>query len=143
MDEQKRAANARLQPQLTTDTHSTLSLTYGRIHVRAELLRVGQDVCVVLSGGDRPHIGCATLSVARPSLAESSKGSATTSIFNVTGHKDGEAAQYMSQRVSTALQKTVVVCGGIHVEAIRPGEIQAVMAMIDQLTGTIIKVLQQ
>lgn len=143
MDEQKRAASARLQPQLTTDTHSTLSLTYGRIHVRAELLRVGQDVCVVLSGGDRPHIGCATLSVARPSLAESSKGSATTSIFNVTGHKDGEAAQYMSQRLSTALQKTVVVCGGIHVAAIQPEEIQTVMEMVRALTEAVIEELKR
>ncbi|MDO5675583.1 MAG: hypothetical protein Q4G66_11815 [bacterium] len=143
MDEQRRAANTGLEVQLTTDTHSTLSLTSGRIQVRAELLRVGEDVCVVLSGGDRPHVGCATLSVARPSLADSSKGSATTSIFNVTGHKDGEAAQYMSQQLSTELQKTVVVCGGIHVAAIQPEEIQVVMEMVQALTTAMIEELKR
>ena len=141
MDVRNAEGNGKLQPQVQPGRHSVLSLRSGRITVRAELLRAGEDVCVVLSGGDKPHIGCATLSIARPSLADSSRGSATTSVLNATGHKDGEAAQYMSQRLCTALQKTVVVCGGIHVEAIQPEEIQTVMEMVQRLTDAIIEIL--
>ena len=45
-------------PQLTSDQHIILSLNSGRITVRAEILKAGEDLCIVLSGGDRPHIGC-------------------------------------------------------------------------------------
>ena len=141
MDEQNLTDSTRLRPELVPDTHTTLSLTTGRITVQAELLKVGDDLNVALSGGDMPHIGCVTLSISRPSLADAGKASATTSILNVTGHKDGEAAQHMSQRLCTALQKTVVVCGGIHVEAIQPEEIQTVMEMVQRLTDAIIEIL--
>jgi hypothetical protein len=130
-----------LLPRISTSGHTTLSLALGRITVQATVVQAGEDVCVVLTGGDRPHIGCVTLSVARPSLADISRGSATTSVLNLTSHKDGEAAQYLSQRLAAALQKTVVVTGGIHVPAIQPHEIPTVMELVHTLTVALIDLL--
>ena len=137
IDEHSPAVSS-LNPQVAPGQHTVLSLASGRIMVRAEVLHAGDDLCVLLSGGDKPHIGCVTLSIARPSLADANRGSATTSILNVTGHKDGEVAQYMSQQLSASLQKTVVICGGIHVDAIQVEEIQIVMGLVQRLTVALI-----
>lgn len=67
-----------------------------------------------------------TLSIPRPSMNTEHGGSATTSVLNVVGHKDDEAARFVSHAISAALQKTVVVICGIHVDDITNEEIKIV-----------------
>jgi hypothetical protein len=124
------------QVRIAAKEHPVVSLSAGRITVEATVVRAGADLCIVLTGGDRPHIGTVTLS-----LADSARTSATTSILNCTGHKDGEAAQYLSQRLAATLGATVVVTGGIHVDDIRPGEIKTVLHLVDRLTTTLVDLL--
>ena len=100
------------QVRIAAKEHPVISLSAGRITVEATVVRAGEDLCIVLTGGDRPHIGTVTLSVPRPSLADATRTSATTSVLNLTGHKDGEAAQYLSERLAATLGATVVVTGG-------------------------------
>ena len=130
------------QVRIAAREHPVVSLTAGRITVQATVVRAGADLCIVLTGGDRPHIGTVTLSVPRPSLADSARTSATTSVLNLTGHKDGEAAQYLGQRLAAALGANVVVTGGIHVDDIRPEEIKTVLHLIDRLTDRLIELLK-
>ena len=127
--------------QIAAREHPVISLSSGRISVQATVVRAGEDLCIVLTGGDRPHIGTVTLSVPRPSLADSARTSATTSILNCTGHKDGEAAQYLGQRLAATLGATVVVTGGIHVDDIRPDEIKTVLHLVDRLTTALVDLL--
>ena len=127
--------------QIAAKEHPIISLSAGRITVEATVVRAGEDLCVVLTGGDRPHIGTVTLSVPRPSLADATRTSATTSVLNLTGHKDGEAAQYLSERLAATLGATVVVTGGIHVDAIRPDEIKTVLHLVDRLTTALVDLL--
>ena len=127
--------------QIAAKEHPIISLSAGRITVEATVVRAGDDLCIVLTGGDRPHIGTVTLSVPRPSLADSARTSATTSILNCTGHKDGEAAQYLGQRLAATLGATVVVTGGIHVDDIRPDEIKTVLHLVDRLTTALVDLL--
>lgn len=86
----------------------------------AEILSSGQDICVVICGGDRPHIG----SVALASMAESPhdprKRSATPSVITVPGHKEYNLALSAAEQLSKALDRTVVVSVGIHIEGITP-----------------------
>jgi hypothetical protein len=56
--------------QIAAKEHPVISLSAGRITVQATVVPAGDDLCIVLTGGDRPHIGTVTLSVARPSLVE-------------------------------------------------------------------------
>lgn len=130
-----------LHLQIAAKEHSSISLSAGRLTVEATVVRAGEDLCIVLTGGDRPHIGTVTLSVARPSLADATRTSATTSVLNLTGHKDGEAAQYLSERLAATLGATVVVTGGIHVDAIQPEEIRTVLHLVDRLTTTLVDLL--
>ena len=129
------------QVRIAAKEHPVVSLSAGRITVEATVVRAGADLCIVLTGGHRPHIGTVTLSVPRPSLADSARTSATTSILNCTGHKDGEAAQYLGQRLAATLGATVVVTGGIHVDAIQPGEIRTVLHLVDRLTLALLDLL--
>ena len=129
------------QVRIAAKEHHTISLSAGRISVQATVVRAGEDLCIVLTGGDRPHIGTVTLSVPRPSLADATRTSATTSVLNLTGHKDGEAAQYLSERLAATLGTTVVVTGGIHVDDIRPDEIRTVLDLVDRLTTALVDLL--
>ena len=136
---EKRSGDPHLQ--IAAQEHPVVSLSAGRITAEATVVRAGGALCIVLTGGDRPHIGTVTLSVPRPSLADSVRTSATTSILNCTGHKDGEAAQYLGQRLAATLGATVVVTGGIHVDDIRPGEIKTVLHLVDRLTTALVDLL--
>ena len=116
-----------------------LTLERGRIIINIKSIMVGQDLCVIISGGDRPHIGCVTLSVPRPSLADISAISATTSVLNLVGHKDDEAARYASHTISSRLNKNVVVTCGIHVDDITSEEIEVTIELLKELTDRLIE----
>lgn len=111
----------------------------GRIKITLEAITVGEDLCVIIYGGDKPHIGCVTLSVPRPSLKDANVISATTSVLNLTGHKDGEAAHYVSQFLSAKLNKNVVVTCGIHVNNITNSEIKVTIELLKELTNKLIQ----
>jgi len=110
-----------------------LTAENGRLCMSLQATPVGEDLCVILSGGDVPHIGCVTLSLHRSSLSDGKKSSCTTSVLNLVGHKDDEIIGYISQRLSTVLQRNVVVTGGIHMENITGEEIQVVKTLAEQL----------
>ncbi|WP_347562550.1 hypothetical protein [Clostridium sp. AWRP] len=44
---------------------------------------IRKDLCVIISGGDIPHIDSVTLSIPRPSLSDSNKRSATMLVLNL------------------------------------------------------------
>ncbi len=113
----------------------------GRIRIEAKVIPVGEDLCVIISGGDKPHIGCVTASVPRPSLLDSNITSATTSVINFTGHKDDEVAKYVSHKLSSALNKNVVATCGIHIEGIIVEEIETVKVLTEKLTQLLLNEL--
>lgn len=100
---------------------------------------MGDDLCVTITGGDKAHIGCVTLSIPRPSLADPDVTSSTTSILNITGHKDDEAARYVSRLLSSHLNKNVVVICGIHINNITTEEIKITYDLLERLTDILIK----
>lgn len=116
-----------------------LSIERDRIKINVKAFLVGEDLCVIISGGDSPHIGCVTLSVPRPSLSDLDRNSATTSILNLLGHKDDEAAKYVSHTLSSRLNRNVVVTCGIHVDNITSEEIQVTISLLKELTDTLIE----
>lgn len=116
-----------------------VTIESGRMKINMKAIAVGEDLCVIISGGDSPHIGCVTLSVPRPSLSDESIVSATTSVLNLVGHKDDEAARYVSHTLSAKLGKNAVVTCGIHVDNITNDEIKLVFALLQQLTDTVIQ----
>lgn len=110
-----------------------------RIKITMELIEMGPDLCVAVSGGSNPHIGCVTLSMPRESLADSDIISSTTSVLNLVGHKDDKVAKYISSKLSATLNRNVVVPCGIHIPDIEEREIKIVMEIVKQLTEKVIE----
>jgi hypothetical protein len=111
----------------------SLEARRGRITIQLVATRMGRDLCVALSGGDRPHIGAVALSQARPSLHGDGSLSATTSVLALTGHKEDDLARALAARLAVGLDTTVCVSCGIHVDGIQGEELQAVGDLADEL----------
>lgn len=101
----------------------------GRVKITIKTVEMGNDLCVVISGGDVPHLGSVSLSVARPSLADNKFLSSTTSMINITGHKDDEVAKPVSEILASALNKNVAVACGIHIGNITLKEIKEILSV--------------
>lgn len=100
-------------------------LTFTNLCVEVHYL--GADYHILVSGGERPHIGCTVLAIPRPSLDGSGKISSTASVLNVTGHKDEEVCRYLAEKVSAGKNAVVVCTGGIHMDGITKEQIAEIV----------------
>ena len=103
---------------------------------------LGRDINVVLSGGI-PHIGCTVISQPRLSLTGDDSASCTTSVINVTGHKDDVICRMVSERLCREFQCTVVCSGGFHIDAIMPEQISAVQRLAQDALEGLVERLQE
>ena len=115
-----------------------LSRSRGRIALRLTAVRLGADLAITLSGGDRPHIGAVAVSQSRPSLQRGAGTSATTSVIALLGHKEDELARQVAARVAVGTAGTVCVACGIHVEAIGAAELEDVGVLADELASELL-----
>jgi gallate decarboxylase subunit D len=110
----------------------------GRLTLRMSTLWMGRDLSVALRGGDREHIGAVAVSQPRPSLSASGTNSATTSVIALLGHKEDELARRVAGRLAAALDATVCVACGVHVDSITAAEIRDVEEMADELADALV-----
>lgn len=110
----------------------------GRIKIDMKAIMLGNDLCVIVSGGDSPHIGCTILSIPRPSLIDKNIISSTESVLNLIGHKDDDALKVVAHTLSSKLNKNVVVTGGIHVDDLTKEEIKTIIKLLKELTDSLI-----
>lgn len=104
-----------------------------------EIHRLGSDYHILVSGGERPHIGCTVLALPRPSLDGSGNMSSTASVLNVTGHKDEEICRYLAEKVSAGKQSTVVCTGGIHMDGITKEQIAEIVETMRNIAVEIVE----
>ena len=120
-------------------THYTRFFTAGAVpyKVSAEVRLIGADLLVVITGGDRPHIGSAAVALPRASLRDRGVMSATSSVYNIPGHKDQVIAQRILEVLSSGLNRTVVAVAGFHLEGISEKGIKKVMENAERLAEKI------
>ncbi len=107
--------------------------------VKAEVVRVGDDVLVRIWGGEKPHIGAVAAALPRPSLADASRTSATTSVLAFPGHKEDLVARDAAKRLASALGNTVVVTAGIHWDDLSAEGIEAVQSHCGEIVTILIE----
>lgn len=100
---------------------------------------IGDDILIVVEGGERPHIGCVVQALPRPSLTGSGETSATSSVMNLIGHKDEFLCRRIAERICAATGRTVVCTGGFHIDNIREEQIQGVLSCADTLTEELLR----
>ena len=105
--------------------------------VSAEVRLIGADLLVVITGGDKPHIGSVAVAMPRPSLQNRRVISATSSVYNMPGHKDQVIAQRVSEVLSSGLNRTVVAVAGFHLDGISEKGIKTVTANVERLAEKI------
>lgn len=113
----------------------------GRVSLRMEAVSMGADYCLVITGGDRPHLGAVALSIPRPSLADSQKTSASTSVLTVVGHKEDEVAKKIAHQFAAKLDRHVIVACGVHLDGITKNELAVMEEMLEQLAAQLLKLL--
>lgn len=87
----------------------------GRYRVQLMANLTGEGINVLLTGGEKPHIGAVVMSIPRKS--STSEGLSSDSwVLPVPGHKDVEAAKPVAEMLCRAMAQTIVVTAGIHIE---------------------------
>lgn len=106
-----------------------IETTFAQILI--EMKWIGDDVLIIVEGGDTPHMGCVSISIPHPSLKGDGEQSCTSSVWNRTGHKEEAVCRKLSEACCKKTGKLVVCTGGIHVENIRPEQIEELMGKIE------------
>lgn len=107
----------------------TLSFAEITIYVR----KLGTDCSILIQGGEKPHIGSTVMAIPRPSLTGDKTISATSSVLNVTGHKDEELCRYLAETVAKQTMGVVVCTGGFHVDHLTSAQIGEVMETVKEM----------
>lgn len=116
-----------------------LSHSKGFYKIEVDVLLIGEDLILSIWGGSKPHVGAVAMAVPRPSLSNSAVISSTSSVLTRLGHKEDEIVKRISERISAALNKAVVVSAGIHWDNISNEEIENIQSMCDELTHRLIQ----
>jgi hypothetical protein len=107
--------------------------------LQAQIHRLGEDLVVLLGGGELPHVGTTVVAEPRASGADPTRRSATSSVWNRLGHKDEALARPLAERLAAALDVTVVVVAGVHVENLDQAGIQTFADLAEELTQKVLR----
>ena len=111
---------------------------YEALGIELSARAMGEDLCVTICGGDRPHIGSVAIAEPRPSMARAGEGSATVSAYNYLGHPDDAVAVDVARRVASALRRRTVVLCGIHFDALTPDLLRETEALSERMAEDVI-----
>ena len=111
----------------------------GKYKITLVAVATKDGLIVSLVGGEKPHVGAVAISIPRPSLKNSSKFSATTSIFTITGHKDDELAKPVAERLAKEFTQTVVVIAGVHIDRASDDDIRKLVYNSEQAVKNLLK----
>lgn len=84
--------------------------------LEAVAVRCGDDLAVVIGGGEKQHIGAVAVGIPRPSLKDKNVVSASASVLCLTGHKEDLLARSAALELAQLLGHTVTVTVGLHID---------------------------
>ncbi|MGD9569262.1 MAG: hypothetical protein AB7V48_13300 [Sedimentibacter sp.] len=111
----------------------------GKCSVEAIIVRCGNDLNVTIGGGEKYHIGAVAIAVPRFEYKEGKKRTSSTSVICVQGHREDELTYKAAKYLSTALDCTVTVTIGAHIDNISQDEFQLLVDNINKLLDNIIE----
>ncbi|MBQ6361176.1 MAG: hypothetical protein IJJ25_08535 [Lachnospiraceae bacterium] len=106
----------------------TIALSFSEVSLT--ITPVGEDIHILFSGGERPHIGCTVMAVPRESLTGDGSISVTSSVMNLTGHKDEAVCRELAEAWCRKTGRVTVCTGGFHVDNITAEQIAELMEEI-------------
>ena len=115
----------------------------GRIALTLTCVALGRDLSVTLGGGDRPHIGAVAVAQPRPSHRGGGRISATTSVIALLGHKEDDLARALADRLASALDATVSVACGVHLDQAGPEDLREVLELARELATELLAIADE
>lgn len=100
-----------------------LSWGEGRYIINMTAVITRDGISVILTGGEKPHVGGSALSVPRPG-ENAGKINCDTWITPRPGHRDSELAALVSRLLCIHTGMTVAVIAGIHIDQASREEIE-------------------
>lgn len=85
--------------------------------VQLDSYEMGNDLVLILKGGEKYHVGAVAMAIPY-------KQTASTSLISAYGHKDGDVAKPLAEKVAKSLKKTIVFIVGLHIENASKDDIQ-------------------
>ena len=102
-------------------------LDKGRYRVWVDKHSIGDDIVLLVGGGEKPHIG--GIVVCKPNEP--------AYILSLPKHRDVEALQLIASIVSRRYNTTCTAIGGIHIDDATKGEIERILDNCRKLAGLI------
>lgn len=99
-----------------------------RVHISIKCIMVGEDLCVIISGGDRPHIGAAAVGYKENELKE----------ITFCGHKDDIVMQAIAKKLSYRVNGKCFAVGGIHLDHIKREEIEFILGCLNRIVERVV-----
>lgn len=109
-----------------------LELTFSWLEIQGAY--IGSDFFLCVQGGEKPHIGCTVLAVPRASLTGDGTTSVTSSVINLTGHKDEAICRKLAESFVKRLGTVVVCTGGFHMDHITGEQIAELMETVENIS---------
>jgi len=113
-----------------------------RARLEAVCVTCGDDLVVVVGGGERYHVGAVALAISVESVAPPAHRTNSSYLLSVPGHKEEDLARAGSLRLSRALQRSVVVTAGVHEDRIAPDRIAVYQGLHERLIDLIARAYQ-
>ena len=109
----------------------------GKYRLTARVIAAGVDRIVIITGGDRPHIGAVATActIADPDRAGCREVS--VSVITLPGHREDEIARKVARTLTKRFGVNVAVSAGMHWDGIPPRGIQTVIRNSDLLCEAI------
>jgi len=114
----------------------------GERRLEARVRRAGGDLVVIVEGGEAPHVGCVVLAMARPSTADPTRLSVTTSVLTVPPHREEPIARRIAEDLARRFGGVVVVTAGVHEEGLDREGIGAWLHLGERLARALIERLE-
>lgn len=93
----------------------------GRYRLEARVLLLGDDLNVVITGGDQPHIGAVAVAYV------AADGSIDVDRIIIGNHREDVVVVPAAERIAAALHNAVTVCAGMHWDQIDAAGIENVL----------------
>jgi hypothetical protein len=104
-----------------------------RIRLRLKAIPMGRDLCVIISGGDAPHLGAVTVCA--------DKKEPVTEAF--ASHKDHVVTELAARILRREYDGNFAVCCGIHLDQIEKQEIEDILEMSEQMVRALCRRLKE
>ncbi|NTV91558.1 MAG: hypothetical protein HGA22_14565 [Clostridiales bacterium] len=107
--------------QVSRDAHG--------LTITARALFSGNDIAVVVSGGDKPHIGSVSTAIPHEPLNGPGDRSSTVSTINLTGHRDNEIGDIFAREIARQTGRVCVVACGVHIDKFAKADVEWIMLL--------------